>query len=189
MDEKQKQQLIAKMQVKNSLKQEFEGTLDDRVSRYLQVKPHEIISNQHFAFPSTECGYLFRDGHYYGCIALTQSVTEALAKFLCIRNSFKPANKFETNVNKLYERQFISTKTKDSMFIIWQNRDSYHHLNPDIETDHHKLEELAKEKLGHLYEIEREIFEFNFINGGFNPKYPKYWNIKGDQTEGFLRFE
>ena len=178
MDEEAARKRIEQKRVEESIKQDCMGNASIRAARYLQVKPHGIISNQHFAPPSTECSYLFRDGHYYGCIALTQAVAEALVKFLCSKNSFRPARSFETNVSNLYKRQFISKEIRDAMLSIWNKRDSYHHLNHDIETDRDKLEELAKEKLVHLYEIENEIFKYTTtIEGGFKLKYPKYWDI------------
>jgi hypothetical protein len=35
-----------------------------------------------FEVASTECRDLFRDGHFYGCICLSQSVAEGLGKFI-----------------------------------------------------------------------------------------------------------
>ena len=72
---------ILQKQVEDYMREEFEGTLSERVVRYIQVKPHEIISNTHFSAPSSECSLLFRDGHFYGCIALVQAVAEALTHF------------------------------------------------------------------------------------------------------------
>ena len=68
-------------------------------------------------------------------------------------------------------------------------RNDYHHLNPNVETDRQTLEELAKEKARLLAEVESEIFEFRIINGKLQPKYPKYWNISGNQAQVFLRLE
>jgi len=189
MDEKTIHELIQKKQTENSIRQEFEGTLADRVDRYVQVKPHIIIPNEHFAAPSAECSLLFRDGHYYGCIALTQAVAEALVRFLCTKNSFKPVKKFEENVENLSTRTFISDKVKESLLKIWERRDDYHHLNTSIENDRQTLEELAKEKTRLLAKVESEIFEFKIVNGALIPKYPKYWNISGNQAQVFLRLE
>ena len=76
MDEETKRELFQRAQTANSIKQEFEQTLSERVERYLQVKPHEIIPDAPFAVPSAECSLLFRDGHFYACIALVQAVAE-----------------------------------------------------------------------------------------------------------------
>lgn len=189
MDEKDIQKLIQQKQVEESIRQEFEGTLPERVTRYLQVKPHPITPNTHFAAVSAQCSLLFRDGHFYGCIALTQAVAEALVKFLCRKNSWKPAKEFEANIERLSVRNVISDELKESFLMIWENRDDYHHLNPSIETDRRKLEELAREKARLLAGIESEIFHFAVVNGELVPKHPKYWDISGKQANVFLRLE
>lgn len=189
MDKKTVHELIQKKQVEDSIRQEFEGTLADRVARYLEVKPHQIVPYTHFAVVSAECSFLFRDGHFYGCIALTQAVAEALVRFLCKKNSFGPAKDFEKNVEKLSVRKFISNKVKESLLTIWQRRDDYHHLNPNVATDRKTLEELAREKTRLLVEVESEIFRFRLVDGKINPENPKYWDISGNQAQVFLRLE
>jgi len=185
MDKKTMHELIQQKQIEDPIKQEFEQTLSDRAARYLQVKPHGITPYEHFSVASAECSLLFRDGHFYGCIALTQAVTEALARFLCQRNSWKPANKFEKNVERLSARNVISGKVKKSLLRIWVKRDDYHHLNPNIEGDRQALEELAREKVRFLAEVESEVFRFTVADGKIIPEQPKYWKESGNQV--FLR--
>ncbi len=187
MDKKTVHELIQRKQVEDSIKQEFEQTLSDRVTRYLQVRSHEIVPYTHFSAASAECCFLFRDGHFYGCIALSQAVAEALVRFLCQSNSWKPSKEFEGNVEKLFKRNFISAKLKKSLLKIWERRDDYHHLKPNIKTDRQVLTELAREKAGLLAEIESEVFYFTVANGKIIPKYPKYWKASGNQV--FLRLE
>ena len=189
MDENKVRRLIQQKQVEESIKQEFEGSLSARVARYLQVKPHPIISNMHFAAASAECALLFRDGHFYGCIALTQAVAEALVKFLCQRSSWKPTKKFETNIEKLSARSIISDELKESFLTIWKDRDDYHHLNPNVETDRRRLEELAMEKARLLVSVESEVFAFTIVDDKLVPKHTKYWDITDDQASVFLRLE
>jgi len=71
--------LIQQNLMEDSIKQELEQTLSLRTHRYLKVKPHGIVPYTQFAPISAECVLLFRDGHYYGCITLAQSVAEAIA--------------------------------------------------------------------------------------------------------------
>ena len=78
-------------QLEDSLRQEFEQTIKSRIQRYLSVKPYGIIPNTKFAVASSECSLLFRDGHFYGCIALSQAVSEALVKYICEKNGWSPA--------------------------------------------------------------------------------------------------
>ena len=136
--------------LEDSMRQEFDQTLPDRITRYLQVKPHEVIPYQHFSPASAECSLLFRDGHFYACIALIQAVAEALVRFLCPAHSWKPGKAFEKNVERLAVRGFISADLKEALMRIWEARDTYHHLNPDIELDRQKLEQLVLEKAGLL---------------------------------------
>jgi hypothetical protein len=173
--------------VEDSLRQECEATIGERARRYLQVKPHSVIPATHFAAVSAEVTLLFRDGHYYGCIALAQEVAEALVRFMCERNSFKPVKEFEKNVGKLYTRNFINNELKSAFLRIWEKRDDYHHLNSTIEKDRQKLEGLALEKARLLNEIESKVFNFTIFDGCLNPTNPRYWDINGDYTQGFLR--
>ena len=189
MDDKTIHELIQKKHVEDSIRQEFEGTLADRVDRYMQVKPHIIIPNEHFAAPSAQCSLLFRDGHFYGCIALTQAVAEALARFFCEVNFGRHDDVLEKNVEKLYRRGFISDKVKKALFEIWHDRDVYHHLNHNIETNRQLLEELARKKLSLLTEVESVIFEFKIINGELLPKHPKYWKAIDNKFQVYLRLE
>lgn len=176
--------------IEDGIKQEFEQTLAARVERYLKVKPHGIVPLSKFAPVSQEVSYLFRDGHFFGSISLSQSVSEAIAKFLCQRNGWKPKKKYEENILKLHTRNFISDNLKDMFLKIWENRDDYHHLNETIETDRIKIETLAYEKTLLLKKIESEVFRFEIRNGNIVPEKPKYWDIKPDGTVPvFLRLE
>lgn len=166
----------------DSIKQEFEQTLAPRVERYLKVKPYGIVPDTRFAPASAECTFLFRDGHFYGCIALTQAVAEAIIRFMCQRNSWRPENNFEKNVETLHTRKFMSEDQKDRFLKIWKKRDDYHHLNPNIETDREKLEEIAYEKILLLKEIESESFAFSNIDGKLAPKNKKYWDLQQNGT-------
>jgi len=179
--------LIQQKQVEENILQECEASVKERAQRYLKVRPHGVIPATHFAAVSAEITHLFRDGHFYGCIALSQSLAEALVRFICECNSFKPGKDYEKNVEKLLKRSFITTELKKAFSEIWRKRNDYHHLNPQIEKDRGKLEKLALKKVRLLKEIEKTIFEFTIINGAIRPKNPKYWKLKGNHTEVFLR--
>ncbi len=181
---------IQRKQTEDSIKQEFEQSLTSRIERYLKVKPHGIVPSTQFAPVSAECTLLFRDGHYYGCIALAQAVAEAIARFLCQKNSWKPEKNFENNIEKLYKRNFISTELRDEFLKIWKNRDDYHHLKQNIEIERTKLEKISYEKMALLKEIESEIFKFSVKNGKLIPENKKYWELQEDGTiPVFLKLE
>jgi hypothetical protein len=190
MDEKKKHEIFEKAFITDSLRQEFKQTMQDRVQRYLQVKPHEIIPNAPFAAPSSECSLLFRDGHFYACISLIQAVTEAIVRYICDLNFQKHDKVFEKNVEKLCYRKFIDDKLKESLLKIWDKRDDYHHLNSSVKADRLNLEQLAMEKAFLLVEVESEIFKYTLgKDGSINPDHPKYWKISGNQMEVFLRLD
>ncbi len=180
---------IEKIHIQESLRQDFDGTIQQRVDRYLKVKPHAVVTETHFAPVSSEVTLLFRDGHYYGCIALAQAVAEALVRFICKRNHFKPGKDFDKNVDTLTNRKLIDEHIKNTFSMIWERRDDYHHLNPGIEQDRQKLEDLAFKKLKLLADVEKEIFAYTLSNGKIKPKYPKYWDIDGNQAKVFLRID
>lgn len=184
------QKVMQKAMIEDGIKQEFDQTLPSRVERYLKVKPHGIIPLTEFAPVSAECALLFRDGHFYGAIALSQAVAEAIAKFLCQKNGWKPKKSFEENIAKLETRQFIRKNIKEKFLSLWDKRDDYHHLNPTIETDRQKLEALAYNKLLLLKEIESEVFKFSIVDGRLVPENPKYWAIQSNGTVPvFFRLE
>ena len=175
MDRKAISKLVQQRQTEDSLRQEFEQTLPQRLTRWLQVKPHDLIPATHFAAASSECGKLFRDGHFYGCIALTQAVAEALVRFMCQRNSWRPGKQFEKNVETLSKRKVIKGELKKSLLKIWEQRNDYHHLNQSVERDRGELEKLAKRKCDLLLQAEQQVFAFTVCSGKIVPKCPKYW--------------
>ncbi len=181
--------LIEEKETEEGLRMEFEATLLERVSRYIEVKPHWISPNQHFAPVSGECAKLYRDGHFYACIALTQAVAEALVRFLCERNSWKPAKQFEENVKKLRARANHPLQLAKELLEIWERRDDYHHLNPSIGTDQQQLQALAKQKAMLLASVLGEVFGCTVNEGKLVPRYPKYWDIEGDHATVFLMLE
>ena len=176
--------LIQQKLMEDSIKQEIEQTLSLRAKRYLKVKPHGITPHTQFAPASLECALLFRDGYYYGCITLVQSVAETIARFLCQKNSWKPEKKFENNIERLLNRHFISEKLKNKFLKIWENRDDYHHLDINIEVQKTKLEEISYEKVLLLKEIESEIFKFSLSKDGkLIPENKKYWELSENGTK------
>ncbi len=187
MEDKNNREIFEEAFIADSLIQEFEQTLPDRVQRYLQVKPHGIVPNTPFASASSECSLLFRDGHFYACIALVQAVTEAIVRYMCDVN-FKNHDKvFEKNLKNLHRRNFIDDEMRQVLLTIWDKRNDYHHLNSSVESDRRILAELAMRKAGSLARFESEIFAFETPDGTIAPKYPQYWKISGGKTGVFLR--
>jgi len=182
---------IELIHIQKDLSQEYQQNIEQRAKRYLSVRPHKIIPFTHFAAVSAEVYKLFRDGHFYGAIALTQAMSEALVRFMCKCNSFRSEKNHEKNVDKLFQRKFIEKELKDKLLELWNNRHDYHHLNYSIEQDRQKLELLAQEKIKLLNEIESIVFAFTINNSGaIVPQQPKYWpDIKKGKVPVYLRCE
>ena len=81
------------------------------------------------------------------------------------------------------------SESKDSLLTVWKKRHDYHHLNPGIERDRHALEELAREKVGLLAKVESEVFAVEVVQGKLKPANPKYWDVKDNKAQVFLRLE
>lgn len=140
---------------------------------------HEDV--QHFIAPSNECSLLFRDGGFYGCIALTQAVTKALVHFVWERNNYRGTKDFKQRVHKFHDRKIISSQVKELLLDIWKERNDYHHLNSNVETDRRELKKLARTKIKVLAKVESKIFDFATHNGIITPKQPKYWKSSQGQ--------
>ena len=180
---------IQRAEYRRSLQSDYEFTLDQRVDRYFRVKPPVMIASTPFSAVSAECAQQFRDGHFYGSIAMAQAVGEALVRFLCERNRFRAAKAFDVNVRNLKKRRFISNAIADSLESLWMRRNDYHHLNSNIEQDRDELEALAERKLGDLYSVEEDVFSHDISEGRLIPRHPKYWDLDGKMLKVFLNFE
>ena len=130
----------------------------ERVDRYLRAQHHGIIADTPFAVASAECINLFRDGHFYGAISLSQAVGEALVRHMCRANQWKPAENYEKNVVALKRRGFIDSAIESELVRLWEQRDDYHHLNNTIARDRATLEQLAFAKIRALAVVERHVF-------------------------------
>lgn len=176
--------------VEESIKNEFLRTLSDRAVRFLQVRGTALVPYGPFAAPSVECAELFRDGHYLGCIALTQAVMEAVIRHVWqIKLKKKPnqQGEFEKNLEALHKKTFISDEWKSKLDEMWAVRHSFHHLRPSVECDPQKLEEMARSTLILLNDLEREFFGFTVREGMIVPDHPEYWSIKDGESLVYVR--
>ena len=149
---------IPKEQIEQSIKQEFERTLADRAARYLQISSCSFAPSAQFSAASLECSLLFRDGYFYACIALSQAIAASLVRSLCLQNGWEPAKNFQNNVEKLCLRAIIPDKAGKFLAKIWEKRNDYYKLNPNLVADRQTLEDLAREKVRLLAEAEKEIY-------------------------------
>lgn len=178
--------------IEDSIKNEVLRTLSDRATRFLQVRGTILVPDCPFAAPSVECAELFRDGHYFGCIALTQAVLEAVIRHVWqIKLKKKPNQEgsFDKNLEALHKKKFISNSDewKTKLYQMWAERHSFHHLSPSVECDQHKLEETARNTLKLLNDLEREFFGFTVRDGIVVPDHPVYWSIKDGESLIYMR--
>jgi len=156
--DEQQEGIDERRRIEESIKNEFLRTLSDRATRFLQVRGTILVPNGPFAAPLVECAEQFRDGHYFGCIALTVAVLEAVIRQLCqIMLKKKPNQevRFDKNLEALHKNKFISDEWRTKLDKIWAERHSFHQLRPSIESDQKKLEEQARNNLNLLNELEQ----------------------------------
>ena len=138
---------------------------------------------------SSECREMYIDGYFYGCILLAQAVADGVTKFLCKIHMVRKPNRYLSRVKRLYDDDFVSTKSVDAFKQIWGNdRDTFHHLNLDVVTDRKHLESRAEQCVNSLFIIESELFAYEVRNEKLVPQKPKYWPMSGqDTTAVYLR--
>ncbi len=188
--------------IRKQIHDDDEARFDQRVARVQRVKIHKIIPHVWFDVASTECRDLFRDGHLYGCICLTQGVAEGLAKFILevhrekigrekrpIESCKKPATgrplidmlkKLSGGTRNGQAMKALSDKCLKAFDSIeGGDRDDFHHLNKGVSTELGKLEKRAEECVMALYDIESELFGFDIVGGVLTPYQPQYWPDAG----------
>lgn len=166
--------------IEESIRNEVLRTLSDRAARFLEVREMFLVPAGPFAAQSVECAEQFRDGHYFGCIALTQAVLEAVIRHIWqVKLKKKPNQEgsFEKNLEALHKKTFISDEWKTNLHQMWAERHSFHHLRPSVECDQRKLEETARNTLKLLNDLKREFFGFTVRDGMVIPEHPEYWSI------------
>ena len=128
------------------------------------VEGHEGSGDERFcvfAAPSAECAKQFHDGSYFGCIALTQALLEAVIRHVSqIKLNKKPNDQasFDRSLEGLHQKKFISDDWKIKLDQMWADRHSFHYLQPSVDRDQRKLEEKARNLLELLDDLEREFF-------------------------------
>lgn len=178
---KKPSQADERRRVEDAIKNEVLKTLSERADRFLQVQGAVLVPDRPFAAPSMECAELFRDGHYFGCIALTQALLEAVIRHVWqIKLKKKPHQdgSFEKNLEALHKKKFISDEWKTTLDRMWSERHSFHHLRPSVKSDQKQLEETARNTLKLLNDLEQEFFGFTVQEGGAVPDHPEFWSVK-----------
>ncbi|MEK7396879.1 MAG: hypothetical protein AAB116_08075 [Candidatus Poribacteria bacterium] len=191
MDREEILKVFKRKQLEESLEGDFLATKKERISRYQELDFIKLTPNTHFAFVSVECINLYRDGYFLACIALCQAVAEAIVRLMCVRSKFPSvSDDYEKNVENLQKRK-IEPDCSDLFKEIWNGRNDYHHLNPEVPTEISKLQDIAKSKILTLHKIESKVFDFAWTeDGAISPKFPKFWDFnENGMLNVYLRFE
>jgi hypothetical protein len=174
---------------REQLRQWDEARLAGRIERAARTNVHGVIPNHFFSAASSECRDAFIDGHYYACICLAQAVAEGLSRFLGDIHKVGARKDPTQRVRRLQAKGAVTQCALEAFFRIWGNdRDTFHHVNPDIPTDYAELQRRAEECVNALLDIESEVFAFEFADAKIVPKKPAYWPKSDPQhLEVFLR--
>lgn len=176
--------------VKRDLHFKSESTMHERAERRMRVPSQGMIPHQYFSQVSIECRDLFVDGYFYGCISLVQALAEGIAKFLAGKNGVSITSDHMKLVRKLHEFSGGAILTADSVTAFGEirgtpdpDRNTFHHLNDDIEQDRQVLEIRAEECMRALHVIESDVFGYSVgEQGTIVFKNAKYWDLRGDSA-------
>lgn len=173
--------LAERRRIEDSIKNEVLRTLSDRADRFMQVRGPSLVPDGPFAAPSVECAEQFRDGHYFGCIALTQAVLEAVIRHVWQVKLKKKTNQqgsFDKLLEALHKKKFISDDWKTKLDQMWADRHSFNHMRPSVESEQLQLKEMARCTLTLLNDLQEVFFGFSMREGIVVPNHPEYWSIK-----------
>ena len=165
------------------LRIKFEAKLAASISRAKKMNTAPIIPVHYFTPSLVEIRDMFIDGYFIGVISLSQSVAEGLSRFLCERNSLRSPARHLKRIENLSSGGKITAETKDAFEAIHQGRNDFHHTNKNIETDRSKLAVKAELNVGHLFQIEKEIFDHTISNGKLVVTNAQYWDITDGTTK------
>lgn len=187
--------MIQRERKKDALISDFNASVDQRVSRYIDIGHQWIIGNHHFATASSECINLYRDGHFIAAVMMSHSINEGVVVFVAERvklpkyKSNGNSKSIEELINELEQQKMISKACADaSRGIYGSYRNDIHHMNPKVGGI--DFCSLARKNLKRLAIIEGEIFGADVIEGRLKPHHPIYWDLNADGTvSAFLRLE
>lgn len=186
---------IRRIQIRESIESQCKGSIEERISRYLEIEHQGIIGGHYFANASSECIYLYRDGYFIAAVMMSHAINERIIKFIAERNGINRQKEDENTktikelIAELKDKNIISENCATASIKIWKSfRADIHHMNPTVAKI--RFQKLAKQNLKYLATIEREIFGHDIKDGAIVPHQPQYWHINADgRATVFLRLE
>ena len=161
--------------LETNLRQAFERDLPHRIERVHQLTYQKIIGGHYFAAASTQCLELYRDGYMLGCIMCSQSLLEAMLKFVAKRNGLPHKKDIEDLIKDIRARALLSEDAVAAAEIAWRHRNDFHHLNPGVASIH--LADKARECVEATCAVENDIFGATFDKGVLIASKPLYWDM------------
>lgn len=171
------------------LRRSFEGRLPEMIRRAAKVRWPAMIPAHWFSAAASECAEMYVSGHFYGAISVAQAYVEALAGYLAEANSVRQATTLVL-WERLQKEKVVSQSCADAACAVMDDRNDFHHMNKNIETEYRSLESRAETVIANVNFIEAEVFECSPSSepGVIAPKNPRYWpSEKPGTTKVFLR--
>ena len=180
---------VLREHIKGTLRRRLEESIEERVTRWLEVRHQRIVAGQHFAPASAECLALYRDGYFISTVMVTQSVAEGIFRLVVKRNNVTDEGDRPEVAKHLVDKRIISQECADAFVRIWKSfRNHVHHMNPDVANV--PFVKLAKRNITDLATVEKELFAFRRSKEKFIVANPKYWDCLPDGTApAFWRFD
>lgn len=75
---------------------------------------------------------LYRDGYMLGCIMCSQSLLEAMLKFVAKRNGMPYKKDTEELLADIRAKRLLSDAAMNAAELAWRHRNDFHHLNPGV---------------------------------------------------------
>jgi hypothetical protein len=79
-------EIIRRIQVRESIESDCKASIEEKISRYLEIEHQGIIGGHYFANASSECILLYRDGYFIGAVMMSHAINEGIIKFVAERN-------------------------------------------------------------------------------------------------------
>lgn len=171
--------------IEDSITSEVQQSLSERASRFLQVRALVPIPENPFAAPSAECAKQFRDGHFYGCIALSQAVIEAIVHHVWhvkLRKRDSKISDFEKKLEALRRKGLVTDESYTGIKRMWKLRHTFQCLVQSEDSVRQELEESARSSLELLNGLEKQLFTYTIRDGILLPDNPEYWSIEEGES-------
>jgi hypothetical protein len=147
--------------IKERLKDQIVRSLLDLTATPFEHRHTNSAPQFPFAAASSECVEQLQRGHYFGCIALGQSVLQFAVRHVWQTKFKKKSSEdggFENNLDALHKKKYVSDESKIKLEQVWEQRDSFLRLNPKVESEKQRLEELARRTYEVLSDFQSEFF-------------------------------